>query len=87
MKRYLFVDGYNIIKGWEELKNLANNISLEEARLKLVDILADYKSYTDQKIYLVFDAHQVKGLSDREDFLMGINIIYTKEIMELIYCR
>ena len=79
MKRYLFVDGYNIINGWEELKDIANNTSLEEARLKLVDILADYRSYTDQNIYLVFDAHQVKGLNDREDYLLGIHIVYTKE--------
>lgn len=79
MKRYLFVDGYNIINGWHELKNIAEGISLEEARYRLIDILSDYKSYTDQNIYLVFDAHQVKGLSDREDFIMGIHIIYTKE--------
>jgi predicted RNA-binding protein with PIN domain len=79
MKRYLFVDGYNIINGWDELKSIADGISLEEARNRLIDILSDYKSYTDQNIYLVFDAHQVKGLSDREDFRVGIHIIYTKE--------
>ncbi|MCG8484993.1 MAG: NYN domain-containing protein [Clostridia bacterium] len=78
MKKYLLIDGYNIINSWAVLKEAAE-ISLEEARSKLIDLLADYKSYTGQEIWVIFDAHQVKGVEDRQDQLMGINIVFTKE--------
>lgn len=78
MKKYLLIDGYNVINSWAVLKAAAE-VSLEEARNKLIHILADYKSYTGQDIWVVFDAHQVKGVEDRKDKLMGIHIVYTKE--------
>lgn len=78
MKKYLLIDGYNIINAWSDLKKAAET-SLEEARSKLIDLLADYKSFTGQEIWVVFDAHQVKGVENRQDELMGIHIVFTKE--------
>lgn len=78
LKRYLLIDGYNIINAWPELKVLAAT-SLEEARNRLIHILADYKSYTDQEIWVVFDAYQVKVADSREDKILGIHVIFTKE--------
>ncbi|MEW8974488.1 MAG: NYN domain-containing protein [Tissierellaceae bacterium] len=77
-KEYLFVDGYNIINYWEELKEKAA-ISLEEAREALKDILSEYHHYSGIEIILVFDAHLVKGNSGTEEEYKGIKVVYTKE--------
>ncbi len=75
---YLFVDGYNIINSWELLKE-KSQISLEESRNKLLDILAEYHHYSGIVIVVVFDAHLVKGNTGTEEFYNGIRIVYTKE--------
>ncbi|KNF08001.1 protein of unknown function DUF901 [Gottschalkia purinilytica] len=77
-KEYLFVDGYNIINAWEDLRELSN-ISLESARNELVEIMAEYQSYTGIKVTIVFDAHLVKGSSEKKEKIKGVEIIYTKE--------
>lgn len=77
-KEYLFVDGYNIINAWENLKKKAS-ISLEEARIELLEILSEYHHYSGIEIIVVFDAHLVKGNNGTEDFYKGVKIIYTKE--------
>jgi len=77
MDEYLIVDGYNIIGAWPELKKL-KAIRLEEARDRLIDILADYQGYSGQKILLVFDAHQIPGLGGKYE-QSKLQIYYTKE--------
>lgn len=77
-KEYLFVDGYNVINAWENLKKKAS-ISLEEARIELLEILSEYHHYSGIEIIVVFDAHLVKGNNGTEDFYKGVKIIYTKE--------
>lgn len=61
MKRILIVDGYNMIGAWPELRQLADT-SLEDARDRLIEMLADYQGYSGKKVIIVFDAHQVPGL-------------------------
>lgn len=61
MKQYLIVDGYNMIGAWPELREKAL-ISLEDARDRLIEMLADYQGYSGIKVIIVFDAHQVPGL-------------------------
>jgi len=78
LKRYLLIDGYNIINAWPVLKELART-SLEDARDHLIQMLVDYKAYTDQDIWIVFDAHQVKSGDNRRDEVKGIHIVFTKE--------
>lgn len=78
MKKYLLVDGYNVINAGQDLKEVAL-VSLEEARNKLIHLLADYKSYTGQEIWVVFDAYQVKNTEARQYELMGIQIVFPKE--------
>jgi len=41
-KEYLFVDGYNIINSWNNLRELSD-ISLEVAREELMDIMGEYQ--------------------------------------------
>ncbi len=78
MKRYLLIDGYNIINAWPVLKELAKS-SLEDARDQLVHMLVDYKVFTGQDIWVIFDAHQVKSENDRKLNVKGIHVVYTKE--------
>ncbi|SCG84120.1 putative protein yacP [Proteiniborus sp. DW1] len=77
-KEYLFVDGYNIINNWSNLRELSKQ-SLEISRNELIDILAEYQSYTGIKVIIVFDAHLVKGSMEKKETLKGIEIVYTKE--------
>lgn len=74
----VIVDGYNLIYGWDDLKELAD-YSLEKARETLMDILSNYVSYTKQSLTLVFDAYLVnEGVGS--DFVHdGYRVVFTKE--------
>jgi len=78
IKEYLFVDGYNIINSWEDLKKTAQ-ISLEEARYELMEILSEYNHFSDIEIIVVFDAHFVKRNTGSVEEYKGITAIFTKE--------
>lgn len=60
-QQVLIVDGYNMIGAWPELREKAQH-SLEDARDRLIELLADYQGYSGLKVIIVFDAHQVPGL-------------------------
>ncbi len=59
MKEYLIIDGYNIINSWDDIFDL-DTLSLEESRIKLLDILSDYQGYSGSRMVVVFDAYKVK---------------------------
>lgn len=75
---YLFVDGYNIINSWPELKAIQKD-NLEDAREKLIELLEGYRVYKGIKITLVFDAHLVKGSTEKHEKRGGLEVVYTKE--------
>lgn len=77
-KEYLFVDGYNIINAWETLRQLSR-LSLDTARLELIDLMAEYQAYTGIKVIIVFDAHLVKGSREKKEAIKGVEVVYTKE--------
>jgi len=77
-KEFLFVDGYNIINSWDQLKELSI-VSLEDAREALLEILAEYHHYSGIEIHVVFDAYMVKGNNGTEQQYKGVNVVYTKE--------
>lgn len=74
----LLVDGYNIINAWDILKD-AQKISLETARTKLVEIMADYSAQMGIQVVIVFDAHQVKSIRRTSYNISGVEVIFTKE--------
>jgi predicted RNA-binding protein with PIN domain len=77
-KEYLLVDGYNIINAWDEL-NEAKEISLENARDKLIEIMADYSALVGKAVIVVFDAHQVEGNQRTSYIINGIEVVFTRE--------
>ncbi len=77
-KKYVIVDGYNVIFAWDSLKNIAKT-NLEDARQKLMDILCNYTAFTKCETILVFDAYKVQGNTGTKENYNNIRIVYTKE--------
>lgn len=77
-KTYIYVDGYNIINSWHELIEIKNT-SLEEAREKLIDEMAEYKALSQKEVVLVFDAYNSDALKEKFVKKLGITIVYTKK--------
>ena len=75
---FLLIDGYNIIYDWKSLADLAKT-SLELARDKLIDMLANYQGFKGLEVIIVFDAHKIR--SGRENIIKqgGITLVYTAE--------
>lgn len=77
-KKWVIVDGYNVIFAWDDLKSLAET-DLAGARERLMHILCNYSAFTKNNIVLVFDAYKVPGnRGERFDF-HNIHVVYTKE--------
>ncbi len=75
---YLLVDGYNIIFAWDELKAIAKD-SLESARQRMIDILANFQGFRKCRLIVVFDAYKVKGGKESVSEENGVSVVYTKE--------
>ena len=75
---YLLVDGYNIIFGWEELRNLAKT-NVQAAADRLKDILSNYQGSRQCTLILVFDAYKVPGHKEEVIRYHNIYVVYTRE--------
>lgn len=76
--RYLIIDGYNFINARADLKNISD-VSLEESREKLIDIVTEYSEFTGYQSVIVFDAYRVKGVTEITEERGSTIIVYTKE--------
>ena len=75
---HLFVDGYNLIHAWPELKELAD-IDFGSARDELTDIICNYSGFMGYETVLVYDAYKVtEGVGSRMN-INGITVVYTRE--------
>lgn len=72
------MDGYNIIFSWEELKDLSK-VSMDGARVRLMDILCNYQGFKACHVILVFDAYKVEGHACEVQKYHNIYVVYTKE--------
>ncbi|GHV40775.1 hypothetical protein FACS189490_06480 [Clostridia bacterium] len=77
-RRFVLVDGYNIIHAWGYL-SAKQAFSLEAARTKLIGVLQNYQGFTKYDVILVFDAHLVKGGVGEITVENGVTVVYTKE--------
>lgn len=77
-EEYLLVDGYNIIYGWPELKELGE-ANLDAARSKLIDYLSKYQAATKCEVIAVFDAYRVERHSEEMIDYGNIHVVYTGE--------
>lgn len=76
MQNILLVDGYNMIGAWNELRKLRDE-NFEDARDRLIELMAEYKSAMDWRVIIVFDAHLVPGTEQ----------LYVQHAVEVIYTR
>ena len=79
MVKTIFVDGYNVVNSWPNLKT-KKNFSFEGARQTLIDILHNYSVFKECNVVLVFDAHKVPGsLEKTEEISKTILVVFTKD--------
>ncbi len=74
--RELIVDGYNILHAWPELSPLIRSGRGEEARRRLIAILADYAAASAERVTVVFDAHgraRDRGVGESID---GVTVVF-----------
>lgn len=76
--RIVFVDGYNVINHWHVL-NTMKEYSYETARIKLIEILNNYASFTGYKVILVFDGHLIPGNIETTERHGDIKVVFTKD--------
>lgn len=76
MQNILLVDGYNMIGAWSELRELRDT-NFEEARNRLIELMAEYKAAMDNRVIIVFDAHLTQGTEQ----------VYVQNAVEVIYTR
>lgn len=75
---HLFVDGYNLIHAWPELKDLSD-VDFGSARDRLTDIICNYAGFTGYDVTLVFDAYKVtEGIGEKMN-IHGVSVVYTRE--------
>ncbi|MEF9941397.1 MAG: NYN domain-containing protein [Lachnospiraceae bacterium] len=77
-KKYLLVDGYNVLYGWQELKSLLER-DYEAARGKLQDILCNYQGFSKDEVILVFDGYKNTNQTDTVFMYHNIHVVYTRE--------
>lgn len=77
-RKYLFVDGYNILNHIQKLKEISVQ-DLELARELLMDMLAEHSTITGEYIILVFDGYKVKKSPGSTFHRKGIDVVFTKE--------
>jgi predicted RNA-binding protein with PIN domain len=75
----LIVDGYNVIHAWPSLKRLADTVSLEAARDKLIERLAVHSMVTGAEATVVFDAHHSTARSNTESSVDGVKVVFTRK--------
>ena len=77
-KKYLIIDGYNLIFAWDELKELARE-RLDLARGRLMDMLSNYAGFTQTELVLVFDGFRTPGNPGSRQEHHNIHVVFTKD--------
>jgi predicted RNA-binding protein with PIN domain len=74
----LIVDGYNVINAWSELNKL-KEVSLDQARERLIQWIASYAGYKGLEAIIVFDAYMSKESLRRCSKNPGVRVLYSQE--------
>lgn len=77
--KWIFVDAYNVINSWPNLKKL-KDLDFAIVREKFIDIMENYAVYNNYNIVLIFDAHNSKKNGDRKiEISKNLMVVYTDE--------
>ena len=76
MKPLLLVDGYNVIGAWSVPRE--EHLSIEQARERLVHLIADYAGYSGEEVIVVFDGHYTDRPTRSRTMMHGVEVVFTK---------
>lgn len=76
MKPLLLVDGYNVIGAWRVPKE--EHLTIEEARERLVHLVADYAGYSGQEVIVVFDGLYTDRPVRSHSTMHGVEVVFTR---------
>lgn len=76
MKPLLLVDGYNVIGAWSVPR--AEHLTIEEARDRLVHLIADYAGYSGEEVIVVFDGHYTDRPTRSHVSVNGVEVVFTR---------
>ncbi len=77
-KTVLFVDGYNVLNAWPDLRILLED-DLEGAREKLNGQMFEYAAFYDEEVYVVYDAYLTDSKKIKLESFGSVHIVFTKE--------
>ncbi|MDQ6847013.1 MAG: NYN domain-containing protein [Candidatus Dormibacteraeota bacterium] len=72
----VIVDGYNIIHAWPELAPLIKSGQAEEARRRLIGVLAGYAAASGEHVIVVFDAHGRARDHGGGETIDGVTVVF-----------
>ena len=76
MTPLLLVDGYNVIGAWSVPKQ--EGLSIDEARERLLHLIADYAGYSGEEVIVVFDGHYTDRPVRSTSMVHGVEVVFTK---------
>jgi len=76
MKPLLLVDGYNVIGAWDVPRK--ERLPIEEARDRLVHLIADYAGFSGEEVIVVFDGHYTDRPVRSHQTVHGVQVVFTK---------
>ena len=76
MKPLLLVDGYNVIGAWDVPRR--EHLPIEEARDRLVHLIADYAGFSGEEVIVVFDGHYTDRPMRSHQTVHGVQVVFTK---------
>ena len=76
MAAHILIDGYNLIRQSGPLIDL-EAISLEEGRMGLVRLLAEYRKVKGHAITVVFDGWKSDNIGRSNERVVGIDVVYS----------
>jgi len=77
MAIHIIIDGYNLIRQSETLKDL-EYIDLQLGRETLIDQLASYRRMKHHHITVVFDGTNAPVFSQKRDIVQGIHVVFSR---------
>lgn len=76
MKPLLLVDGYNVIGAWNVPRE--EHLTIEQARERLVHLIADYAGYSGEEVVVVFDGHYTDRPTRSHMMMHGVEVVFTR---------
>ncbi len=75
---YIFIDAYNFIFSWDELRGYAER-DFSLGRDTLIRLMCNYTSFRKSKAVVVFDAYKRVGSEGSSEKYGNLLVVYTKE--------